>query len=100
MNSQIYVLGAKMEQIRKAFCQLLKKRRPLNVLPCFVGDIPCNLQKSCKVRMSNSIEIGQLELSRSQDLEKELKQIEEEVAAEQAKKVASCGTHPPLNEYP
>ncbi len=74
-----------MEQIRKAFCALIKKRLPLNVLPCFVGDIPCNV-RYCKVKMSNSVEIGQLELSRSQDLEKELKQIEAEVAAEQAKK--------------
>lgn len=39
--------------------------------------------------MSNNTEIGQLELSRSQDLETELKQIELEVAAEQAKKVAA-----------
>jgi len=44
--------------------------------------------KQCKVRMANSVEIGQLELLRSQDLETELKQIELEVAAEQAKKAA------------
>ncbi len=78
----IYVLGVKMEQIRKSFCALLKKRYPLNVLPCFIGDISCNM-KQCKVRMANSIEIRQLELLRSQDLEKELKQIEAEIAAEQ-----------------
>lgn len=75
-----------MEQTRKAFCQLLKKRYPLNVLPCFVGDISCNLMRSCKVKMANSVEIGQAELARSKDLEQELKQIEAEVAAEQAKK--------------
>lgn len=75
-----------MEPIRKAFCHLLKKRYPLNVLPCFIGDIPCNLMKSCKVKMANSVEIGQAELARSKDLEQELKQIEAEVAAEQAKK--------------
>ena len=76
-----------MELIRKAFCALIKKRKPINVLPCYIGDIRCNM-KQCKVRMANSVEIGQLELLRSQDLETELKQIELEVAAEQAKKAA------------
>jgi len=76
----------KMESIRKAFCALLKKRYPINVLPCYIGDIRCHM-KQCKVRMANSVEIGQMELLRSQDLETELKQIELEVAAEQAKKV-------------
>ena len=77
-----------MEPIRKGFCALLKKRYPINVLPCFIGDIPCNM-KQCKIRIAYSVEIGQAELLRSQDLEKELKQIELEVAAEQAKKIIS-----------
>ena len=75
-----------MESIRKTFCALLKKKYPINVLPCYIGDIRCYM-KQCKVRMANSVEIGQMELLRSQDLEVELKQIELEVAAEQAKKV-------------